>query len=362
MARNTKLEKLEDAVIRYYDRYSAKRVALATFLVGFVSLLVSLAVYGWLQSGLYAALGCLFVGFIGINVAFLTIVPPAQSLAKGKHLICAALREPPRIKSYSMHKVELADANGKLHQLAPRDLKVWNQLVVPYLIECQASGDLSSGRKSTRHLTASERRYIEERRKEVLDLEKKIQDERKDLEKDRAELEARSADLKEAEEMVIARLSGIEQAEAELEQLRIVAAERADQDASAHDARAAEAKAAELRAKEAELTGLKERLAEDRCRLETQKAEMQRLRENVTRSPFPFAGSKGPQESGLSLEAREAALEARYRQLEDEARALEARSNYVADSENSLIERLDALSQREASIEQSEIDAGLRKD
>lgn len=95
MTGNIKLEKLEDAVTRYYERYSAKRVAVATFLVGFFSLLISLAVYGWWQSGLYAALVCLFVGFIGINVAFLTIVPPAQSLDKSKNLICAALRKPP---------------------------------------------------------------------------------------------------------------------------------------------------------------------------------------------------------------------------------------------------------------------------
>jgi hypothetical protein len=38
------------------------------------------------------------------------------------------------------------------------------------------------------------------------------------------------------------------------------------------------------------------------------------------------------------------------------------RTDYVTNSENSLIERLDALSQRESSVEQSEVNAGLRKD
>lgn len=356
-----KLEALENSVARFYERYSAKRVALATFLVGFFSLLAALGVYSWLNSGLFAALAGLLFGFIGINTAFLAIVPPAKSLAKSKHLICGALKEPARIKSYSMEKVQLADGEGKLHTLSSREQGLWKSLVVPYLIECQASGNEPDRRQSKRTLTASERRYIEERRKEVLEMEKKIEDERKSLDKDRSELEARSADLKQAEELVIARLSGVEQAEAEIEQLRIVAAERADEDAAAYDAKAAEAKAAELQAKESELAELKERLAKDRQNLESQKAEMQRLKESATRTPFKAVKNAGST-SGQSLEDREAALEARSKQLEEEAEALEKRSTFVTDSENSLIERLDALSHREANVEQSEVDAGLRKD
>ncbi len=359
MASKNKIEELEQGVARFYERYSAKRVALATFLVGFVSLAVALAVYWWLGNGLFAAIAGLFVGFVGINVAFLTIVPPDSSLAKWKNLICGALHEPSRIKSYDMQKVQLADANGKVQTLAARELGVWTSLVVPYLIECQASGQEPTRRRSQRKLTASERKYIEQRRKEVLDMEKKIEEERKSLEKDRRELEVRGADLRDAEELVIARLTGVEKAEAEIEQLRIVAAERADKDTTAYDAKAADAKAAELHAKEAELVQLKERLAEDRQSLETQKTELKRLQETVTRTPFPKADSSKAAES---MEEREAALEARYKKLEEEAQTLAKRANYVTDSENSLIERLDALSHREATVEQSEIDAGLRKD
>lgn len=361
MAADKKLEALEHSVARFYERYSAKRVALATFLVGLCSLMAAFCVYAWLDSGLYAALAGLLVGFIGIHAAFLVIVPPAKSLARSKQLICGALKEPARIKSYSMDKVQLADENGKLHTLASREQGLWKTLVVPYLIECHANGDGSARRQSTRRLTASERRHIEARRKEVLEMEKKIEAERKSLDKERSELEARSADLKQAEELVIARLSGVEQAEAEIEQLRIVAAERADKDAVAYDAKAADAKAAELRAKETKLAELKERLAKDRQNLESQKAEMRRLKESATRTPFKAGNEAGAGSAG-SLEDREAALEARRAQLEEEARALEKRANFVTDSENALIERLDALSQREASIEQSEVDAGLRKD
>lgn len=358
MAADKKLEALEDAITRYYERYSAKRVALATFLVGFLSLLAALGVYAWLDSGLFAALAGLLLGFIGINTAFLVIVPPAKSLTQSKLLICGALKEPARIKSYSMEKVQLADEHGKLHSLASREHRLWKSLVVPYLIECQASGNAPEQRKSTRQLTASERRYIEERRKEVLEMEKKIEEERKSLDKDRSELEARSADVKQAEELVIARLSGVEQAEAEVEQLRMVAAERAEKNPTAYDT---EAKAAELQEKEAELVALKERLAKDRQNLESQKAEMRRLKETATRSPFKAKQGEEAVSTG-SLEDREAALEARSKQLEEEAKDLEKRASFVTDSENSLIERLDALSHREANIEQSEVDVGLRKD
>lgn len=358
MTKKTKIAELEDSISRFYEKYSARRLVLATVVVVVISLLASWAIYTGLQSGLYAAIAFLLVGFIGINIAFLTVVPPASELKQAKGLMLAAIKDPERIKSYDMKKVKLVDGQGKVHQLGPRELGVWTSLVVPYLIT-MPRGEVAATERPQRKLTASERKYIEQRRKEVLEMEKKIEDERAKLETDRRELEVRSADLKEAEELVITRLTGVEQAEAEIEQLKIVAAERADVDAAAYDAQAAELKAAELKAKEAELVELKERLARDRQNFESQKAELKQLQQSVTRSPFPASvGAAADQ----SIEAREAALLARQQQLEAEAAELEMRSNFVADSENSLIERLDALTEREAHIEQSEIDAGLRQD
>ncbi|WPJ94438.1 hypothetical protein SH580_13445 [Coraliomargarita algicola] len=359
MAGLDKVAELEKAIDRFYERYSAQRIAVATLMVGVLCLAVSLAVYWGFGSGIYAALSGLLFGVIGINIAFLSIVPPANALTQSKRLICKAIREPSCIRSYDMHKVQLVDPKGKVHTLGARELKVWTSLVVPYLIESQARGVQPSRKKPQRKLTASERKYIEQRRKEVLAMEKKIEDERKNLENDRRELEIRSMDLKQAEELVIERLTGVEQAEAELEQLKIVAAERADVAATAYDAKAAAAQADELRAKELELTELKQQLAEDRRNFESQKAEMSKLQAAATRSPF---GKIKEPTGAQSLEAREAALEARVRKLEEEAQALESRASYLTDSENSLIERLDALVEREAHIEQSEVDAGIRKD
>jgi len=359
MSQRNKAKVLEAAIIRYYERFSAKRIALSIFLVGFLCLSVSLAVYWIFQNGLYAALAGLLAGFIGINIAFMTIVPPAKSLNCSRDLICAAIKDPTRIKSYDMNKVELNDAKGKPQALGARELRVWTLMVVPYLMETQTKGETSTEPKPQRKLTASERKYLEQRRKEVLELEKKIGDERKDLDKDREELELRTTEVNNAEEMVISRLNGVEQAEAELEQLKIVAAERADMDDNAYDAKAAEAKAVELQAKEAELVKLREHLAEERQNFDSQKAELNRLEKKVTRAPFPVSSSSPAEQS---IEAREAALEERMKQLEMEAAELEERASYVADSENLLIERLDALTEREANIEQNEVNAGLRKD
>ncbi|MFT5837478.1 MAG: hypothetical protein ACI9ZV_000983 [Candidatus Azotimanducaceae bacterium] len=358
MVTKNKLGKLEKTIVRFYQRYTAKRVVLATFLVGFFSLGGAFAVYWIFGNGFFAAIAGFFVGFVGIHIAFVMIIPSASSLNKARSLIYGAIKDPSRIKSYDRHKVQLADSQGKVVVLGAREMGLWKSLVVPYFIQCQAQREKSSGKRSRRTLEASVQKYNEQRRKEVLEMEKKIEAEQKSLDQGRRELEVRGADLKQAEEMVISRLNGLEQAEAEIEQLKIVAADRADVDAAAYDAQA-EAKAAELRAKEHKLSDLKERLANDRQSIEKQKVELQRLQTEAGRTPFAKAtGGQFEQ----SIEAREAALEARIMQLEDEAHTLDERSSFVTDTENSLIARLDALSHREAMIEQGEIDAGLLKD
>lgn len=363
MNNKTKAARLERSIARYYDRYSVKRIALATLLVGLGSLLAALLVLYFTGSALFAGLSCLATGFVLTNIIFLTMVPPSSLLENTKKIICAAIHDPSRIVTYDKQKVQLKDEKGVVHTLKPRDMVIWTDQVVPHLIAGQAERKPDASKKVPRKLTASERKYIEERRKEVLEMEKSIAEERKRIEADRKELEARTADLNEAEEVVISRLNNVEQAEAELVQLKIAAAERAEADAAALDPAVAKAKAAELQAKEAELATMRARLAEDRESLDQQKSQMEALRESTTRAPFPAeAEANAGRGSGQSLEAREAALEKRLQDLESAAREIEERATYVTESENSLIERLDELTHREATIEQSEINSGLRKD
>ncbi|TVP80711.1 MAG: hypothetical protein EA353_03205 [Puniceicoccaceae bacterium] len=359
----SKTEKIEKLVLRFYDRHSAKRVALATFIVGFLSLGAFFIVFFWLESVLFAALAFLLLGFISINVCFLTIVPPANSLKATRELICAALRDPSRIVSYDKQKVRLKGEKGTVVTLTSRDMTVWNDLVVPYIIANKADVGAQQSERASRVLTASERKYIEQRREEVIELEKTIAEERKSIEMDRKEIEARTADLNQAEEVVITRLNNVEQAEAELEQLRITTSERVDQSAQTYDPAIAKAREAELQAKEAELVKMRECLAEDRKNLELQQSQMKQLKKSVSRPPFAVGKASGEGAAlGQSLEEREAALEARMKRMEALAREIEERANFVTESENSLIERLDALSHREANIEQGEINAGIRQD
>lgn len=364
MNNESKTANLERSIERYYDQFSVKRIALATLLVGLGSLVAAFLVLYFNGSALFAGLACLVSGFALTNVCFLTIVPPARSLDATKAMICAALRDPGRIVAYDRQKVQLRDEKGRTHTLKARDMAIWTDHVVPHLIASQAGGNVESSEKALRKLTASERRYIEERRKEVIEMEKGIAEERKRIESDRKELEARTADVNEAEEVVIARLNNVEEAEAELEQLKIAGTGRAEADAAALDPEVAKAKEAELQTKEAELAGMRERLAEDRNSLEKQKSQMEQLRKSITRAPFPeeAKGTTAGVDPGQSIEAREAALEARLKELEAAAEDIEERAMFVIESENSLTERLDALTHREATIEQNEIDSGLRKD
>jgi hypothetical protein len=354
---------LERAITRDYSRFLVKRIALAALLVGLGSLLAALLVFLIFGNALFAVLACLVVGFALTNLCFLTIVPPTRSMEARKQLVFAAIHEPKRIAAYDKQTLQLRDESGRLHTMKARDRAVWANHVVPYLIASQAEGDGAVVEKAPRQLTASERKYIEQRRKEVLDLEASIAKERKRIELDRKEIEVRTADLNDAEEVVISRLNTVEQAEAELEQLKIAAAERAEANAVGSDPVAAQAKEAELHAKEAELIKMRERLAVGQKMLEEQKAQMEQLRKTTTRAPFP-AGSGTDKEASLeqSLESREAALEDRMKELEAEAREIEERVLFVTESENSLIERLDALTHREANIEQNEINSGLRQD
>ena len=364
MSAKNKTANLERAIERYYHRFSVKRVALATLLVGSGSLLAAFLVFYLSESALFAGLACLAAGFALTNVCFLTIVPPARSLELTKELIIAAIHNPGQIVAYDKQKVQLKDEKGRVHTLRARDMVIWTDQVVPHLIASQAKGNVAVPEQGPRKLTASERKYIEERRKEVLEMEKSIAEERERIEADREELEARTADLNQAEEVVISRLNNVEQAEAELEQLKIASAERAEADAAALDPEVAKAKEAELQSKEAELASMRQRLAEDRKSLDEQKSQMEELRQSVTQAPLP-AEVEGTIKSGdaaQSIEAREAALEARLKELEAAAQEVEERATFVTESENSLIERLDELTHREATIEQSEIDAGLRED
>lgn len=93
--------------------------------------------------------------------------------------------------------------------------------------------------------------------------------------------------------------------------------------------------------------------------------ERGRLRASLDALKAPVNGDQQSphiKEQEQVLKQREAELQKRLEQLERDAQDIEARSTYVTHVENTLVERLNHLSEREASIEQQEIDKGIRAD
>lgn len=94
--------------------------------------------------------------------------------------------------------------------------------------------------------------------------------------------------------------------------------------------------------------------------VEQQKTELNQLKGDLIRT------SDSEDAPGLtadqSLAIREQALAEQLRKLKEATDELEARTQYVNEVEDSLVDRLNQISEREAFVEQGEINAGLRED
>jgi len=362
MASNPAAVELDKLLDRYLERYSAKRVALSAILVGVSSVAAALGVYMLATNTIFAALAFGVTSLILINVCMIAVVPPTERLKESKRFLSRAVKDPSRIRSIEKHKITLLDKKGEPRELNGFEHQLWESVIVPAFMKNGMMAGQSAERPQ-RKMTASERRYVEEQKKLVQEKEKavaeeraRISEEQKRIQAEREELETRTAELKEAEDMMIGRLSEVETVQAELEQMR----EDVDHKVSAMTGAATEADVAALRrredalrAKEAELEALTNRLQKDREAVEAQKTDLNQLKGQMLQSAD--ASPEGTSE-------RERELEKRLRDLEETNRKLEERSRYVEDVENSLIERLNSLSEREASVEQSEINAGMRSD
>ncbi len=347
------ITELEKRIDRYYEKYSSKCVMAAAVVGGGISITATCAVY-FLSLNPFIATGVFCgVSLLTMNLALVFVVPPTEKLKQSRDLIVGAVRHPTRIKSTDSAKVVLADRFGEMQPLSRIEDRVWRTIILPHLIkERTLGGELPSEAKSPRKLTESERKYVDQRRKEILEMEKTLKAERERLENDRIEYEQSVAELKRAEDLVIDRLNEIERAEAELELLREVAQEASSSRAQDSSQLAEDFKQKEsaLRTKEAELEGLREILEKDREAVVAQQMELGERQGTME----PRAGSADAD--------RVKVLEERIRELERASEDLEQRSLYVSDAENSLIQRLDELTLREASLEQNEVNAGLRRD
>jgi hypothetical protein len=196
------LEELEASIEQLYDRYSAKKVALAAFMVGVFTIGFSYVAYALTAMPVLAIIVFGVVGFLSVNLTMVFVVPPSKKLAESREFICAAMHDPLRIKAINANGVKLADKTGEVRALNGLEMDVWTSKIVPYFMQAQAVVQPTARKESERKYTASERKYIEDRRKEVLEIEKKIEEERKRLDLERKDIDKRSAELKEMERML----------------------------------------------------------------------------------------------------------------------------------------------------------------
>jgi hypothetical protein len=202
MHEKSAIQELEKSIDRYYDKYSARRVALAAVCVGIFTIGAAFTAYALTGLAWVAIIVFGVFGLVGVNLSLVFIVPPSSKLKESRKLICAAIREPSRIKAFDIKTVKLADKGGTVHTLTGASLAVWKDVVVPYFVQNQSVARASVASDSGRSLTASERKYIEDRRREVMEIEKKLQSERKVLERKQEEMESRSRELRELEQTV----------------------------------------------------------------------------------------------------------------------------------------------------------------
>lgn len=210
MAKEIPIKELEAGVQQFYERYSAKKLALAAFLVGVLTIGLTYISYALTTMGLVAIVVFGVAGLLSFYLMVIFVVPPSKKLAESSELICSAIREPSRIKSVGEKGVTLADKTGELHVLKGPDLDVWTSKVVPYLMEKQSAEQPMAVAKSVRKFSNSELKDLKDRRSELLDMEKRIKKEREELEKERKEIETRSTELRELEKSLSRKQAQVE--------------------------------------------------------------------------------------------------------------------------------------------------------
>lgn len=366
MSKRTTTE-LENSIDRFFKTYSARRVALAALLLGMSSIGVAWLVYAVTVSTIFSILAFGLVALVLLNVAVLVVIPPAGRLEKSKQRLLQAVADRSRIKAIEKHKVTLLDEKDEAYPLRGAELQAWESIIVPHFIKNGIDTNQPQA-KPQRKLTASERRYIEEQKKLMLEREKtmaaeqkRISEEKARIESEREELKRRDEQLNDAEEIVINRLSEVETVQTELEQMREnldLKAGTLDGTKHSADDKVLRGREAALKAKEAELDTLKKQLQEDQYILKSQKTDLNQLKGELLQASAPDVG----QPVLPDADERERLFEEKLRKLEEKNRKLEERSRYVEEVESSLIDRLNDLTEREASIEQNEINSGLRSD
>jgi DNA repair exonuclease SbcCD ATPase subunit len=361
MTNVTPSAQLERKIEKFFDAYSAKCLAKATFVVGLSSIGAAFIAYFLSLNAFIAAGAFLLFGLIMVNVAIFAFVPPTRQLTESRALLINAVNRPSLISNVDKKNVVISNKSGEKRLLNSYEQKAWDSIIMPFFFRATASSEKlfkqsSLVRSKKEELEALEARHLmrEVEEKQLLELKAQI-------EAERTELERRNSEISTAEEMVISRLTAVETAEVQIAQLRDDLNADTQRASAKPDDTALKDKESKLQAKESEVEALKLRLLEDRRIVEQQKTELNQMKGDMLRDADLDIDSPNSENKPEDM-SLEDSLKARENQLETMARELEERSRYVDSVEESLVERLGQLTEREAYLEQGEINQGIRSD
>ncbi|MGJ8639797.1 MAG: hypothetical protein ACSHYA_10415 [Opitutaceae bacterium] len=260
------------------------------------------------------------------------------------------LHNPDLIVKSSLNDVRVKGESGKTRKLRGFERIAWLKIITPQLMR-HSVDSLKSNETQNSGSNPLFEESLEETTSELQSELNALLCFKKKLDAEKADLENRNLELFEAEDLVIQRLHNVEIAEAELEQLQIEANETLENEPDELIGRLAE--------KEFEVEKLKARLHEDQEIVRAQKTELNQLKGELINE----FGTGAPRNSPISDQLTNVGdNSAELKNIESLQEQLNERDIHLTEAENILMERLQELVEREAEIEQKEINVGLRFD
>lgn len=330
----------------HFESYAKKQAILAITVTILVTLICTAGIYLVSKSILISAIAAAFIGVILFYFMLISIVPPKNKLNRFKKLMIHAMQHHTAILKSTPNLVIIKGKKGLPQTLTTHERHIWQEIVSPHIrthtnSETQAA---PTKPKSSRKKVAGPPSMQSE-----LDA---LIGFKKRLEAEKLELDRRNLELSEAEDMVVDRLYNVDVAQAQLEQLQIEANDtNSNQDTDELLRR--------LNAKEKEVENLKSELNEDQKIVQAQKTELNQLKgELIKEFDATPTGTVADGEEAELIDRLNNKLE----DVESVKQQLRTRDSHLTEAENVLIQRLQELAEREAALEQNEINAGIRKD
>ena len=331
---------LEERAKQHYQKKlqsKALKVSSLTF-VGLSLCLLTAVFLGLLN--IWTILASLVIAAATCFGVILRIFPTKADYESRFALMLRAVEDPAVIEHSALNKVKLKDKQ-KVVTLEPIFLDVWTAVIAPYLFT-NHSNTLKEIRSNSEKL----KRENLEKKSAVEAQIAELRAQKNELNNRMKKLQSRENQIQSAESSIINRFAELEKTQRDLQTMK------AELEHSSSQASESKERLQKLAEKEAAIAEMEAQLAEDRAIVATQKSELNQLKGELLASAEP----------GNQSSVDDSDLKKKIAELESAQADLEERSAYIETVENQLIEQLHALTEREAMLEQKEINAGVRSD